>query len=78
MTEVQKKTKNKKKRGMSPVVAGIAGVVAGGMAVAAAVMMSDKKNQKKAKEVWNGARGQVKKNVGKLVEHVKQKIEKKK
>ena len=78
MTDVHKKTNGKNKGGMNPVVAGIAGVVAGGMAVAAAVVMSDKKNQKKAKEIWNGAKGQVKEKVGQLVENVKQKIDEKK
>ena len=78
MTDVHKKVNNKDKHGMNPVVAGIAGVVAGGMAVAAAVVMSDKKNQKKAKEIWNGAKGQVTEKVGQLVENVKQKIDEKK
>lgn len=41
---------------MNAVVAGIAGVVAGGVAVATAVVMSDKKNQKKVKDAWAGAK----------------------
>lgn len=37
-------------------MAGIAGAVAGGMAVAAAVVMSDKKNQKKVKDAFTDAK----------------------
>lgn len=55
-----KKTKDAKKAGtVNSIVAGVAGVVAGGMAVAAAVVMSDKKNQKKVNDVLVGAKEKV-------------------
>ena len=47
MTDIQKKADAKHAEAIHTVVAGIAGVIAGGVAVAAAVVMSDKENQKK-------------------------------
>ena len=44
---------------VNPIVAGIAGVVAGGVAVAAALVMSDKKNQKKVKDALVDAKEKV-------------------
>lgn len=58
MTDISKK-KEIKNHGVNPLVAGIAGVVAGGMAVAAAVAMSDKKNQEKMKEAWTDTKEKV-------------------
>ncbi|KKP55862.1 MAG: hypothetical protein UR50_C0015G0010 [Parcubacteria group bacterium GW2011_GWC1_34_10] len=59
MTDIQKKKETKNTNIINPIVAGIAGVVAGGMAVAAAVLMSDKKNQKKVKEAFADAKDKV-------------------
>ena len=51
MIDTHQKKQENSGSSMNPVIAGVAGIVAGGMAVAAAVAMSDKKNQKKVKEV---------------------------
>ena len=51
MTDIQKKADAKHAEAIHSVVAGIAGVIAGGVAVAAAVAMSDKENQKKVHDV---------------------------
>ncbi len=59
MTDVQKKKEVKSTNTVNPIVAGIAGVVAGGVAVAAALVMSDKKNQKKVKDALEGAKEKV-------------------
>ena len=59
MTDTHQKKEIKKSNTINTVVAGIAGAVAGGMAVAAAVVMSDKKNQKKVKDAWVGAKEKV-------------------
>jgi nicotinamide mononucleotide (NMN) deamidase PncC len=56
MTELRKKKEIKSANIAGPIVAGIAGVLAGGMAVAAAVVMSDKKNQKKVGNAWIGVK----------------------
>ena len=67
MTESHQKKEIKNTNTVNPILAGIAGVVAGGMAVAAAVVMSDKKNQKKVSEAWVG----VKEKVGEYMDTVK-------
>jgi len=67
MTESHQKKEIKSANTVNPIFAGIAGVVAGGMAVAAAVVMSDKKNQKKVSEAWVG----VKEKVGEYLDTVK-------
>lgn len=59
MTDSHQKKEVKKSNMVNTVVAGIAGVVAGGVAVAAAVVMSDKKNQKKVKEAWDDTKEKV-------------------
>lgn len=50
MSDAQLKNR-KTGKSVSPVAAGIAGIVAGGVAVAAAVVLSDKNNRKKVKNV---------------------------
>ena len=67
MTESHQKKEIKSANTVNPILAGIAGVVAGGMAVAAAVVMSDKKNQKKVGAAWVG----VKEKVGEYMDTVK-------
>lgn len=52
MTDIQQKKEMKKAGTVNPIVAGIAGVIAGGAAVAAAVVLHDKKNQKKIKDAF--------------------------
>jgi hypothetical protein len=59
MTDSKKTIDAKKAGTVNSIVAGVAGVVAGGMAVAAAVVMSDKKNQKKVSDVLVGAKEKV-------------------
>lgn len=56
-----------KKKPMSPVFAGIAGVVAGATAAAAAVLMSNKKNQRKV----TGAIADAKEDVSDYVDSMK-------
>lgn len=78
MSEPTKINKKKTTHTVSPVAAGIAGVVAGGMAVAAAVALGDKKNQKKIKAAWNETKETMSENMGSVIERIKQKINKKK
>jgi hypothetical protein len=59
MKDSQKTIDAKKAGTVNSIVAGVAGVVAGGIAVAAAVVMSDKKNQKKVSDVLVGAKEKV-------------------
>jgi hypothetical protein len=59
MTENQTKKTTQSSNQISPVIAGIAGAVAGGMAVAAAIVMSDQKNQKKVKDAADGVKEKV-------------------
>lgn len=59
MADSHQKKEVKKSNVVNTVAAGIAGAVVGGMAVAAAVVMSDKKNQKKVKDAWVGAKEKV-------------------
>lgn len=59
MTDIHQKKELKNENNVSPVVAGIAGAVAGGIAVAAAMVMSDKKNQKKVSDAFVGAKEKV-------------------
>lgn len=49
---------DKNQNSVSPIVAGLAGAVAGGVAVASAFVMSDKKNQKKVKDVLTNVKDQ--------------------
>lgn len=69
MTDTHMKNDDKGVAGVNPVIAGIAGVVAGGMAVAAAVAMSNKDNQKKVVDAVVGAKD-------KVVEYVDEKTDK--
>lgn len=80
MTDAHQKTKGST-NSVNPVVAGIAGAVAGGMAVAAAVVMNNKKNQKKVTEALSGVKDTVTGYMEKLtsqpiVEKSTQKLEK--
>jgi hypothetical protein len=59
MTDLHQKKAAKNSNTVGAIVAGIAGVVAVGAAVVAAVVMSDKKNQKKVKDAWVGAKEKV-------------------
>ncbi len=56
MTESHLKKEVKSANAGNSIAAGIAGVIAGGAAVAAAVVMSDKENQKKVKDALVGAK----------------------
>lgn len=67
MAVINQKKEVKSANTVNPIVAGIAGVVAGGMAVAAAVVMSDKKNQKKVKDVFDGAKEKVTERIDKIM-----------
>jgi flagellar basal body-associated protein FliL len=67
MTDEHKKQKTADSNTINIVAAGIAGVIAGGAAVAATVLMSDKNNQKKAKEALTD----VKEKVTKYMDTVK-------
>lgn len=49
---------DKNQNSVNPIAAGIAGAVAGGAAVASAFIMSDKKNQKKVKDVLANVKDQ--------------------
>ena len=51
MTNINKKKIEVKKSGVNPVMAAVAGAVAAGVAVAGAMIMSDKKNQAKVKGI---------------------------
>jgi hypothetical protein len=93
MTNSTNKKEEQKNQAVKAIATGVAAVVAGGVAIAAAVAMSDKKNQKKVSDAFDGAKEKltdyidsvkkdavVEKNVGKLKEDlnaVKQKIEEK-
>lgn len=59
MTDLHQKKNEKNTSAVGPIVAGITGIVAGGMTVAAAVVMSDKNNQQKVKDTFNGAKDKV-------------------
>lgn len=63
MKAVQQKKVEVSSNSVNPIVAGIAGAIAGGVAVATALVMSDKKNQKKAKDVLDGAKTKVTKYI---------------
>jgi hypothetical protein len=52
MTEIQHNKEIRKTDSVNPIVAGIAGVIAVSAAVAATLLISNKKNQKKAKDIW--------------------------
>jgi hypothetical protein len=59
MTDIHSKKVIKEENGVNPIVAGIAGVIAGGAAVAAAVALSNKDNQKKMSDAFDGAKEKV-------------------
>ncbi|HUD19318.1 MAG TPA: hypothetical protein VMR81_02675 [Patescibacteria group bacterium] len=59
MTDVHQKKAVNNGNTMNTIVAGIAGAVAGGAAVATAMVMSDKKNQKKVSNALAGAKEKV-------------------
>jgi len=59
MTSAPVKKEVKKANPIVPVMAGIVGAVVGGVAVAASMIMGDKKNQEKIKTGLNEAKGQV-------------------
>lgn len=59
MTEIHQKKEVKSENAINPIVAGIVGVVAGGVAVATTMVMSDKKNQKKVKDALVDAKEKV-------------------
>ena len=59
MTDEHKKQKSTHSNTMNVVAAGIAGAIAGGAAIAATIILSDKNNQKKAKESLVGAKDKV-------------------
>lgn len=59
MTDSKNTIDAKKAGTVNSIVAGVAGVIAGGAAVAAAVVMSDKKNQKKVGNMMVGVKEKV-------------------
>jgi hypothetical protein len=63
MADTQKKNNTKDQHAINPIVAGIAGAFAGGIAIATAVVMSDKKNQKKVTEALKNAKDSVTKKL---------------
>lgn len=67
MTNSHKKKETKNSNAGKAIAAGIAGAIAGGMAVAAAVVMSDKKKRKKVEEAF----GDVKDKVTEFIDTVK-------
>ena len=58
MTEMQKKKETKNPNTVNPVVAGIAGAVVGGVAVATSMVMSNKKNRDVLKAKLTEAKNQ--------------------
>lgn len=76
MTDTKKKIQNSGS-GVNPVMAAVAGVVVGaGIAVAGAVVMSDKKNQAKVKEVANNLKDQFNDKKDDVKEKVIKEVEK--
>lgn len=59
MTDTHTKKEIKAASAGKAIAAGVAGILAGGLAVGAAVLMSDKKNQKKVSDVLVGAKEKV-------------------
>ena len=78
MTDIQKKNTTEEKGTINPIVAGIAGAVAGGIAVVTAVIMSDKKNQKKVGDALKNAKTTVTEKVDEVVKDAKETIKIKK
>jgi len=58
MTELQKKKEVKKSNTVNPIMAGIAGAMVGGVAVATSMVMSNKKNRDKLKAKLTEAKNQ--------------------
>lgn len=56
---MDKKKEQKSAQKVNSVVAGVAGAVIGGAAVATAMIMSNKKNQKKVQDAFAGAKDKV-------------------
>jgi len=63
MTDIHHKKEEQNENTVNTIMAGIAGAVAGGIAVAAAVVMSDKNNQKKVTDALVGAKEKVTKRI---------------
>ena len=70
---INKKTQNREKDGVNPIVAGVTGAVIGAVA-GAAVVLNDKKNREKVKEVLSNVKNQV---VGYVEDMQKQALDKK-
>jgi hypothetical protein len=67
----KKVTPQIKKKTMNPVMAAMAGAVAAGVAVAGAMIMSDKKNQDKVKKVVSDVKDNLKKKKTAIVNKAK-------
>lgn len=70
MTNINKKKVEVKKSGVNPVMAAVAGAVAAGVAVAGAMIMADKKNQKKVKGVVTDIKNKAEHKVNQVEEMV--------
>jgi phage-related minor tail protein len=84
MTDIHQKKSVDYAGGVNPIAAGIAGMVVGGAAVATAIVMSDKKNRKKLKDMLSDTKERVNtyfdansKKIGKAVYDTNKKIAKK-
>jgi hypothetical protein len=64
MAHIHQKKELTRENTISPIIAGIAGVVAGGVAIATALALSDRKNQKKVKEVFVDTKERVAEYIG--------------
>jgi len=73
MTNVHHKIGPKKSNTMNAVAAGVVGAIAGGVAVATAVVMSDKNNQQKVKSALIDS----KEKATKVIRDAKQKLKEK-
>jgi hypothetical protein len=78
MTDIHQKKEVKTTNVVNPIIAGIAGAVAGGVAVAAAIVMSDKKNQKKVAGALVDAKEKITQKIEEVVLNVKEKTDTKK
>lgn len=64
MTDIHKKREIQTANAGNAIVAGVAGILAGGLAVGAAMLMSDKKNQKKVSDAWVGTKEKIEEYIG--------------